>query len=433
MNSHVIISLVVFDTTNTLILSNRVNKSVAALLGGMAMILLHVVSEEVAYRSIDLSVIFLLIGMMIITHFLAESGFFGYVAIRVIQFANVRPVPVMILLCLVTGLLSALVDNVTTILLVAPVTFLMAEQAEIDPIPYLMFEVMAANIGGTATLIGDPPNILIGSRAGLTFNEFLIHVGPAAAVCLVVSVAVGALRIRRQPLLSADLRARILEMKAARAISDRRLLVKSAGVLLVVLALFVLHDVIHVGPAPIALAGAAVLLLLTRADPVKVFRIVEWPMLFFFIGLFVTVSGLVSSGVIDMTAKAALSLTSHDLLVTTLVILWLSAIGSAAVGAVPVVVALIPIVQNIIPEVQGNATGTDPAIAAYALWWALSLGACLGGNGTVLGTACNIVAVEIARGNRREISPVHFMRIGVPIMGITLAISTVYILMRYLW
>ncbi|HOJ33235.1 MAG TPA: ArsB/NhaD family transporter [Candidatus Hydrogenedentes bacterium] len=429
---HLLLSVLIFLVTYVAILSNKVDKSIAAIIGGMAMILLHVVDEHTAYASIDLSVIFLLIGMMIITHFLAKSGFFGYVALRLVQVAEARPVPVMVVLCIVTGVLSALVDNVTTVLLIAPVTFLMAEQAEIDPIPFLIFEVMAANIGGTATLIGDPPNILIGSQAGLTFNEFIIHVTPPAALCLVASVAGGAWIVRRQPRLPADARAHLMEMKATGAISDWSLLVKSGTILIIVLTLFVFHDMLGLGPAPIALGGAAVLILLTREDSVGVFQVVEWPMLFFFIGLFVTISGLVSSGAMDLAAKTAIALTGNSLFVTTLVLLWFSAIASALVGAIPVVAALIPIVKNIIPDIQAHSASVNPQTVSYALWWALSLGACLGGNGTILGAACNIVAVEIARSNRRTITPLGFMRVGLPVALVSLLISTVYIILRYL-
>ncbi len=433
MNVQLLISVVIFLATYAAILSNKVDKAIAAIMGGMAMILFHVVQEQKAYASIDLSVIFLLIGMMIITHFLAKSGFFGYVAIRLVQIARARTVPVMILLCVVTGVLSALVDNVTTLLLIAPVTFLMAKQAELNPIPFLLFEVMAANIGGTATLIGDPPNILIGSQAGLSFNEFLAHVTPPALICLIFSTSVAAYIVNRQPRLPADARARIMEMKASAAISDWPLMLKSGSVLMVVLALFVLHDTLGLGPAPIALAGAALLILITRTDSVEIFQTVEWPMLFFFIGLFVTIAGLEASGAIDKAARMAINLTGNSLITTSMIVLWFSAIASAFVGAIPVVAALIPIMKSIIPEIQTNHASVNPETISYAIWWALSLGACLGGNGTILGAACNIVAVEIARNNRKTITPLEFMRVGLPVAFVSLVISTVYILIRYVF
>lgn len=426
-----VLALIIFVITYAAILSGRVDKTAAALLGGMCMILLHIVHEDKAFAAIDMTVVLLLTGMMIISHFLARSGFFGYVAVKFAQLAQGRPLPLLLILCTVTAVLSALIDNVTTVLLIAPVTFLMAEQLEVSPIPFLLFEVMAANIGGTATLIGDPPNILIGSRAGLSFNEFLFHLGPVAVLSLGMLLIVAVFVMRKSAFVPADVRARIMEMQASRAITDKSLLIKSCAVLGAVLIGFVLHGVFHIGPATIAMAGAAALLILTRANPEDAFKAVEWPTLFFFIGLFVTVEGLAESGVIGKAAEAALSATGGSAAAASIILLWFSGLTAAFVGAIPMVTALIPLVQQIIPGIA-EASHLDPETTRYALWWSLALGACLGGNGTVFGAAANIVVVEIARNNRREISFPRFMAIGMPIMAATLLISSVYLMLRYL-
>lgn len=422
----IVITLVTFVA----IVSERIHKTIAALLGGTAMVILNIVHEEEAFESIDLGVVLLLTGMMVISHYLAKSGFFGYVAIRLAQTARGRPVPLLILLCTVTALLSALVDNVTTVVLIAPVTLLIADQLEINPAPFLLFEVMSANIGGTATLIGDPPNILIGSKAGLTFNQFLLNLGPAAALCMVCLLAAAYYVVSKSDPVSSDVRARVREMNAGRAIADRGLMVRSLAVLGIVLTVFLLHGVLDIGPAPVALAGAAVLMLLVRADVEEGFRAVEWPTLFFFVGLFMLVSGLVATGVVDQVAEASLSVTGHSLLLTAMVVLWFSGISAAFIGAIPIVTALIPVIQNIIP-VMSEQNGYPEGTVAFALWWSLALGACLGGNGTMFGTAANVIVVEIAHKNRREIGYGKFMAYGMPLMLTTLVISSIYVILRY--
>jgi len=436
MDAKALIAITIFAVTYAGILSGRVHKTVAALLGGMAMIILHVVKDHDAWAAIDLNVLFLLTGMMILSHFLAESGFFGYAAIRMAQLVRGRPIPMLAFLCIVTGVLSALVDNVTTIVLIAPVTFLIADQLEVNPVPFLLFEVMAANIGGTATLIGDPPNILIGSKAGLSFNDFVLNLGPVVLVCLAFLIVVATIVVRRHAHVSLDVRARVMDMNPARAITDRGLLIKSGTILICVLSMFVLHEVTHISPAAAALAGAAALLMLTKAEPDKAFNSVEWPTLFFFIGLFICVEGLVATGVVESMARMGMSLTGGNLPVTALIILWFAALTSAFVGAIPIVTCLIPIVQSMsvsIGEHYAADPSVTPAMISGALWWSLSLGACLGGNGTMFGTAANVVVVEIARQNHREVTFAQFLKVGMPITLVTAAISSVYVLLRYVF
>lgn len=427
-----IIACVIFAVTYLAILTEKIHKTVAALAGGAAMVLLGVVREDTAFAAVDLSVILLLTGMMILTHYLAESGFFEYVAIRIVQVSQGRPVALVVLLSTLTAVLSALVDNVTTVLLIAPVTLLVCQQLELKPAPYLIVQILACNEGGAATLIGDPPNILIGSEAGLTFNEFLFHLAPAIVLCHGVLLVIAVYLVRRDAFVSADVRGRIREMDAKRAIRSRSLLLKSGSVLGLVLVGFLLHGVFQVPPATIAMSGAAFIMILARTEPDEAFRVVEWSTLFFFIGLFMLVAGLVEAGVIQQLAGLALRITGGDVFITAMVLLWLSALAAMFVGAVPVTATLIPMVQDMIPSVTA---GSDLSyhIVTYALWWSLALGVCLGSNGSILGGAANIVVIDIARRNGLEISFGRYMRFGVPYMTITLLIASVYVAVRYVF
>lgn len=421
----------IFLVTYAAILSERVHKTVAAIAGGCAMILFHVVSEEAAFKAVDLSVLFLLTGMMIITHFLAVSGFFNYGAVRLAQLARGRPILLLIFLCAMTGVLSAMVDNVTTMLLVAPVTLLIAEAIEVRPTPYLVFEVMAANIGGVATLVGDPPNILIGSKADLGFNQFLIHLGPVALLCLAVLLAGAVLSLGKRQYVPLEVRARVMEMNARGAISNPRLLTMSCTVLGVVFVAFLLHDAVGIPPATVALCGAAALLLLTKSDPATAFNAVEWTTLFFFIGLFIVVEGLVEAGVVACLAQGILAVMGHSLFLAAMVMLWFSGVASALMGAVPTVTVLIPLVQRMIPAMEQGAS--QPTMVSHALWWSLALGVGLGGNATIISAAANVVVVDIARKNHREISFLHFMKYGVPTTLASLFVAAIYICLRYVF
>ncbi len=426
------LAVVIFALTLAGIITERVHKTVVALCGGAAMIILGIVSQDQAFDHIDLGVIFLLAGMMIIVHFLAESGFFGYIAICMAQVARGRPGPLIILLCLVTGALCALVDNVTTVILIAPIVFLITDRLEVRPEPYLLITIFSANIGGAATLIGNPPNILIGSAAHLSYNAFLIHLAPVSVVSLAALAVFGFLTIRGEAFVSSDIRARIMELNARSAIRDTKLLVKTLSVLGTVLAIFLLHDLLGLEPATVALAGAAVLLLVVKADPEKAFRAVEWPTLFFFIGLFLLVSGLAAAGVLEGLAQAGLRLSAGSLLFTSMIILWFAAVASAFVGNVPITTALIPVVHTAIPELARATEHSEDAVS-MALWWALALGACFGGNATVYASAANLVVLDIARKNRRHLSFAQFLRHSLPITLASLIIASIYVALRYVW
>ena len=430
MQTDVLIAIGIFVVMYAAMLTEKVHKTVAVLTGGCAMVVFHVVSEETAFGAIDLSVIFLLTGMMIIVHFLAQSGFFGYVAVRIAQLAKGRPLPLIVLLCVVTAGLSALIDNVTTVLLIAPVTMLIAEQLEVSAIPYLMAEVLAANIGGMATLIGQPPNILIGSAANFSYLSFLSNTAPVAVVCIAVLLVFALFSLRNQTHVSNDVRARVMEMKANRAITDPKMLKQTGLVLALVLGGLLVHDIAGLHPATIALGGASLMLLLTKADPEKVFHAVEWPTLFFFIGLFMVVAGLVETGVIASLARGLITLTGGSLTATSLAVLWFAALASAILGNVPVVAMMIPVMQAM--DASFSSMGVHaPDVVHAALWWPLALGACLGGNGTLFGAAANIIVIDIAEHNQRHVTFRQFLAYGLPVTLTTLALASIYVVIRY--
>ena len=430
MESTAILAIAIFVVTFGGVVTEKVNKTIVVLGGGTAMVLLGVTSQDKAFASVDLGVIFLLTGMMIIVHFLAESGFFGYVAIRIAQLAKGRPIPLMVFLCAVTGGLSALVDNVTTVLLMAPIILLITDRLEIPSSPFLLLTVFSSNIGGAATLIGDPPNILIGSAAGLSFNAFLVHLAPIALVCMVAVAGYGVYLIRGHSFVSSDVRARVMELNARGAIRDMRLLVKTLSVLAGVLLAFTLHDALGFEPASVALAGAAVLLFVAKADPESAFKSVEWPTLFFFVGLFMLVAGLAETGILESIAMAGLRVSGDNLLVASLMLLWGAALASALMGNIPITTALIPVVLASIPRIAEAGPHGEPAVE-MALWWSLALGACFGGNATIFASPANLVAVDIARNNRQPISFGTHLRAGWPITIGSLFLASLYVAWRY--
>jgi Na+/H+ antiporter NhaD/arsenite permease-like protein len=412
-------------------MSEKVNKTVAALLGASAMIFLHIIPQDEAYHSIDLNVIFLLVGMMIIVHIMSKTGVFQYVAIKLAQIGRGEPLRIMILLGVAAALISALLDNVTTMILMAPVTFLISDELEIDPVPFLILMAISSNIGGTATLVGDPPNILIGSAAGLSFNDFLFNLTPVIAIIMVAYVFTVKWLFRKSFNVSSDLKARVREIVAIKAIRNWPLLIQSLVVLGSVIGLFLFHHLLGLEAATIALAGAAVLTLISKIEPDEYFQHIEWTTIFFFIGLFIIVEGLVKIGFIEMVANGALSLTKGDMKITTLFILWFSAIFSAVVDNIPYTATMIPIIKHLGASIADQYNVIPPVILK-PLWWSLALGACLGGNGTVIGASANVIIVGIAKKNGHHISFFHFMKYGIIFTLESMIISTVYVYFRYL-
>lgn len=436
---HFYLGIVIFLLTFYLIISEKIHGAWAALLGGLAMRFFLVIEQEDLIHAIadNLDIIMLLIGMMLIVHIMSETGLFQWVAIKMAQLVKGEPVPLLMLLVVVTAVFSAFLDNVTTILLIAPVSILLAEQLELDPIPFLLAEAMASNIGGTATLIGDPPNILIASKSGLTFNEFIMHLSPLVVINLFVFLGTVWYLFGKKLTVTRELKVRIMELDASRTLKNKKLLIQSASVMSIVLLGFFTHSITHIEPSIIAFGGAIVLTIISKQDPEHVFKTVEWKTLFFFIGLFVLVEGVVKIGAINMLADHALALTKGSLKLTSMLILWMSAIVSAIVDNIPYTATMIPMIGGVggliekISIINGNTPEIQETVR-YALWWSLSLGACLGGNGTLVGASANVVASGIAAKSGHKISFMKFTKYGVFITLQSLILSSIYIWFRYL-
>lgn len=422
------VAVIVFVAAYVLIATEWVHRVKAALGGAVVLLVLGVVGGEDAFFSkesgIDWDVIVLLIGMMLIVAVLRRTGIFEYLAIWAAKRARGRPFRLMVLLVVVTAVASALLDNVTTVLLIAPVTFLVCDRLGVNPVPFLMAEVMASNIGGTATLVGDPPNIIIASRAGLSFNDFLVHLAPLVVLLVVVFIGLGRVLFRSAFVYDERRAAEVMALRERDAIRDQRLLVVSLAVLGVVLTAFVLHTVLHLEPAIVAIAGGLVLLALSRQDAEEVAKDVEWPTLLFFAGLFIMVGALVATGVIERVAQAATDAIGGRLLVASMVLLWGSAVLSAIVDNIPYVATMAPIVSELV------ASTGDPS-GAQVLWWSLALGADLGGNATAIGASANVVMLGLAERAGRRISFWQFTRYGLLVAFVTVACCMPYVWLRY--
>ena len=417
-----LLAIIIFCLAYILIILEKFPISVLAMLGAVIMVMTGVLGAEEAFRAIDLNVIFLLVGMMIMVSILAETGLFEWIAIKATQLVKGEPIPLLVLLMLATAVFSAFLDNVTTILLIVPVTIVMLENLKLDTKPFIIGEILASNIGGTATLIGDPPNILIGSEAGFSFNDFIINLGPVIIINLIVTIFLLYFFYCRKLKVSRELKAHIMELSPDRALKDKKLMYQSLVILLLVIAGFVSHEITHIEPSIIALAGAMALILVSKKEPEEIFEKVEWPTLFFFMGLFIMVEGLVEVGVIQMLAEATLSLTKGDFQKTALFIGILSSSVSPIIDNIPYTTTMLPLIKNLetaFPNVD-------------ALWWSLALGACLGGNATLIGASANVVAANISKKNGKVISFIEYLKYGLPLTFVTIVIAMIYLNFRYL-
>jgi Na+/H+ antiporter NhaD/arsenite permease-like protein len=415
------IAAALFLGTYALIATDRVHKTAAALGGGTLMIVLGVIDQDEAFLAVDWNVIFLLLGMMVIANVMRRTGVFQWLAIRAIHLARGEPWRILVVLCVITAIASAFLDNVTTVVLIAPITLYVASAMGVSAVPYLVAEILASNIGGTATLIGDPPNILIGSAAGIDFLTFSANLTPIALIVLLAFFALarvmwGAELTRQRETLA------IAELDESGVISDRRLLRLSVGVMLATIAGFAIAGPLGYEPATVALLGASSLFLLSGEDPAEVLEEVEWTTLLFFVGLFVVVEGVVHVGIIEGLANGLFELTGGDVAIASIALLWLSGIASGIIDNIPYTATVIPVVQQL------GARGIDVG----PLWWSLALGADFGGNATVIGASANVIIASLAARAGQPIGFRAFLPYGVATVALSLAIATAYVWLRYL-
>jgi Na+/H+ antiporter NhaD/arsenite permease-like protein len=419
--------------TYVLVISDRFDRSIIALLGAGAMILSGVLTQDEALQGIDFNTIALLTGMMILVSIASRSGLFEFLAIWSAQLVRSSPAGILILLSAVTAIVSAFLNNVTLVLVMAPVTLSIAQRLRITPFPLLMCEVMASNIGGAATLIGDPPNMMIGSAAGLSFDAFIVHLTPVISVVMLVQLTATYLIWGRSITATRECREAVMAMSARSAIVDKRLLLASLFVSAMTLFGFVFAAELHLETGTIALIGAAVLMLLDsmfhhRAEHaekmIAIYGDVDWITIFFFVGLFVVVHGVEKTGILAALARELMGLTHGNIAVTASAILWLSAIASAIVDNVPFVAAMIPLTKALAPEMGGPA-------AIAPLWWALALGASLGGNGTLVGASANLATAGIAQRNGVRFDFLTYTKYAAPLTLVSIAICQIYLWLRY--
>ena len=418
-----IIAIVVFIAVMALVASEKIHRCLAALFGALVLIILGVITFDTGISHIDFNTIGVLIGMMLFVSVVKESGLFEYAAIKAAQIAKGDPWHVMVAFMIITAVLSAFLDNVTTVLLVGPMTLVVCKLMHTNPIPYFFTEILSSNIGGTATLIGDPPNIMIGSAAGLTFFDFIANDAPGVVIVFIVCIFVFKFVFGRglEHSEAVEHEQDIMELDANEHIKDKSLFHKSVVMICLVVVFFMLHGQLGLESSVIALSAAAIMMLIGHADLEKCVYGVEWTTIGFFCGLFMVVGALSETGVITMLAEWIMDITNDNPLAMLIVILWASAIISSILDNIPFVATMIPVIATI------GTTGID----VMPLWWALSMGACLGGNGTLIGASANVVLSSISTKNGYPITFMDFTKKGFPIMILTVAVSTVYLFLRY--
>jgi Na+/H+ antiporter NhaD/arsenite permease-like protein len=411
-----------FAVALVVIATERIDRTKVALVGACLMLLTQTIEQHQAIEAIDWNTLGLLAGMMLMVKVTEPTGVYTWLAIRAGQISRGRPFAVVMSLAVTTAVLSAFLDNLTTVLLMVPITFLLADALDLDPIPLVIIEILVSNIGGTATLIGDPPNILIAGATGLSFTDFIVNLAPVAIVTFAI-VTGGLYWVHRKRLqVAPEARKRVMELDAGRSIEDIDELKRTVPVLVGTILLFFAHQALHIEPATVAMSGATVMLLVSRQSLERSLAGIEWPTLFFFIGLFVMVGALEETGAIDEVAEGIASVTAGDRSAELLGIAWASAIGSGVVDNIPFTAAMIPVVE----QLQGADGGDD------AYWWALAIGACFGGNATLVAAAANVAAAGMAARAGRPIGFMTFLRIGIPVTLASMMIATAYIAIRYL-
>lgn len=416
-----VIAIVVFVVVIGLIISEKVNSAAAALAGAMALVVTGVMSAHKALSYIDFNTIGLLVGMMVLVAIIRQSGLFEYVAIKAAKMVHGDPWKIMIAFILLTAVLSGILDNVTTVLLVGPMTIAIAKMLEINPVPFLMTQILASNVGGTATLIGDPPNIMIGSAANLSFVDFLKNTGVAVVLVIVFMIVMMRFVYKKEIEVEGLDTSKIMNLDPDKSITDKPLLIKGVVVIMLVILGFIFHDQIGMETSVIALTAAAVMLIIGGVNVDNAIQDVEWTTIAFFMALFVVVGGLTETGVIKQVAAVIIERTAGHPVMMMLILLWASALLSSFLNNIPFIATLIPLVLAL------KADGMD----AEPLWWAISLGACLGGNGTMIGASANVVLSDISTKHGYPITFKSYLRVGMPFMLGSVFISMVFLLVKY--
>ena len=421
------VAIVIFVTAYALIISEKVHRTIVGIFGAMLMIIFGIIDQETAIHHIDFNTLGLLMGMMIIVNVTSETGLFNFLAIWAAKKVKAQPVKLLVALSALTAVCSALLDNVTTVLLTVPITFSITQQLKVDVKPFLIAQILSSNIGGTATLIGDPPNIMIASSVGLSFMDFVLNTTAPAILIFIVTVSLLLIIYRSHLVTKPELQDKVTRLDPKSKISNPALLKRCLFVLAITISMFVMHSQLHLETATAALTGAGLLLLITATSNEemisKVLSKIEWLAIFFFAGLFVLVGALVETGVIKMLAAEAIKITNGSVTATALLILWMSAIASAFIDNIPFVATLIPLIKDM------GAMGLSNL---EPMWWSLALGACLGGNGTLIGASANVVVASMAAQRGKPITFVEFMKIAFPMMILSIIISTAYVWLRYL-
>lgn len=415
-----LISIIIFSLVILSIITEKIDRTVAAISGAVLMIIANVLTLDKSISYIDFNTIGVLLGMMIVVSIVKNSGLFEYIAIYTAKKSKGNPWRIMVYFILITAILSALLDNVTTVLLVGPMTIVICQILKVNPVPFLMTEIIASNVGGTSTLIGDPPNIMIGSAANLSFSDFITNLGFVVIVIL-ISLIICFKLIYGKEINNGTNEVAITSLDENKAIQDKPLLYKSIIVLFLILLGFIFHSKLNIESSIIALSGACIMLIIGKQDAVEIINSVEWSTIIFFIGLFIVVGGISESGVIKSLASYLIKLTNGNTTYAMCIILWVSAIISSFLDNIPFVATLIPLILTM--QTQG--------MNVMPLWWATSLGACLGGNGTLIGASANVVLANIGEKHGYDISFKRYFRLGFPVMLLTIFISTIYLLLRY--
>lgn len=423
-NINIITTLIVFILTFLFITTEKLPNAIAAMVGAFLLISFHILNQEEAVASIDFDTIGLLCGMMITVAVMRKTGLFEYIAIKGIKLTKGNPWKILVVLSIVTAVLSAFLDNVTTVLIIVPLTFAVADSIKINPIPILISEILFSNIGGAATLIGDPPNIMIGGATHLGFTEFLNNNLPVVIIISIVTfLLLRLIYYKKLNAIEVD-REKIDAFDEKRAIQDKKFFITTLVVFTLVIAAFVTHHVHEISLASVAIGGGFLLMMVTRQDPDEILKEVEWTTLFFFLGLFVIIGGLEKVGIIQVIANKIVEITKGQLEPATQLVLWLSGLSTTFINSIPFTATMISVIENMTGIFTGD---TD------TLWWALSLGACLGGNGTLVGAAANIIVAGFSQKTKYPMKFVEYMKVGMPLMFVSVVIASIYLHVRYFW